>query len=148
MATTPSPGKSFKAHPNLGGSLEYGGESLIPVDVGSISATTSFSAFSTSGSRYDVLGFSIVDQSGFAAHGSNYWKFDLQDAGAAGSGTTSLFKSIPSTEAILTGKVPRDHSCDQNNKGLKYGLQLVVTKVGSPSALASAKVFVRVRHKL
>ncbi len=153
MATSPSPGIPLRQHPSLGwgSGASPGIEVLVgPISLGTITASTTWVIPVTDGSQFDFLGYSVVATGTDAVASGDNLAIDVQDAGSAGSGTTSMFSSVPDYATATGGldfsvaNVPSEAQADQNNQGLGHALKIVVTMTGTVN-LAGVYITLRVR---
>lgn len=91
----------------------------------------------------------VVSEAAVTGSGSNYYTFTLQNKGTAGSGTTSVAsRATSSTPANdMAANTSWDLGTITNaNIAANEQLAMVVALTGSPTALASARVYVVIEY--
>jgi|6_EtaG_2_1085325.scaffolds.fasta_scaffold42509_1 hypothetical protein len=120
------------------------------VYVGSISATSSDNfLLGAEDSDIYIESITVLSESDADAHATNIWTIDVQDKGADGTGSTSLFATPPNTVTNgISALVPYTVSPDQNQLiSDGQGIAITFTKGASASNLDELRVQVRYRRK-
>lgn len=120
--------------------------------LGAVTATDEISLFSAERSAARVIACYLLVSTTHAAHDTNYWTFQLQNKGAAGTGTTDLLSAAQSTKitggTAITKHVAYDITPNQNQElAIGESLSLVATKVAAATSLDGAVVVCVIRHQ-
>jgi len=116
--------------------------------LGTVSATNEIPLVHADRSDIRIKKVIVLVTTAVAADDNDYWTWDLQNKGTAGTGTTSLFATPPTSKAASLGAlddyVAYELEPDQNQEiAIGETLSLVLTKAGNAPDLTDCVVQVQ-----